>query len=69
MLFFDIIITLFETVVNFVLNTFKMLGFVISFIAQGFVYTVQIIAYLPPWVLPFVLAVIGFSVVMFIINR
>ena len=58
-----------ETVVGFVLNLFKMLGFIIAFIAQGVVYAGTCIMYLPPWVLPFVLAVIGFSVVMFILNR
>ena len=67
--FFEIIITMLETVVGFVLNLFKMLGFIIAFIAQGAVYAGTCIMYLPPWVLPFVLAVIGFSVVMFILNR
>lgn len=67
--FFEIIITMLETVVGFVLNLFKMLGFIITFIAQGVVYAGTCIMYLPPWVLPFVLAVIGFSVVMFILNR
>lgn len=67
--FFDTLIGFFETIVNFVLKFFEMLLFVITFIAQGFAYVVGILAYLPPWVLPFCLAVIGFSVVMFIINR
>lgn len=67
--FFEIIITMLETIVGFVLNLFKMLGFIIAFIAQGVVYAGTCIMYLPPWVLPFVLAVIGFSVVMFILNR
>lgn len=67
--FFEIIITMLETVVGFVLNLFEMLGFIIAFIVQGVVYATTCIMYLPPWVLPFVLAVIGFSVVMFILNR
>ena len=67
--FFDVIINLLEMVVGFVLNLFEMIIFVITFIAQGVVYATTCIMYLPPWVLPFVLAVVGFSVVMFIINR
>lgn len=67
--FFEVIINLLEMVVGFVLNLFDMIIFVITFIAQGVVYATTCIMYLPPWVLPFVLAVIGFSVVMFIINR
>lgn len=67
--FFEIIITMLETIVGFVLNLFEMLGFMIAFIAQGVVYATTCIMYLPSWVLPFVLAVIGFSVVMFILNR
>lgn len=67
--FFDFITELANTIIQFFLNFFEMLQFVVTFIAQGFAYTIRIIAYLPPWVMPFVLAVIGFSVVMFIINR
>ena len=67
--FFDFIISMVESVVGFVLNLFEMLIFVITFIAQGVVYATTCIMYLPSWVLPFVLAVIGFSVVMFILNR
>ena len=67
--FFDVIITFLTTIVNFILNLFEMIGYVIAFIAQGLVYATAVILYLPSWVLPFVLAVIGFSVIMFIINR
>lgn len=67
--FFDVIITMLDTVVGAVVKFFEMLLFIISFIAQGVVYAMSCIAFLPAWVLPFVLAVIGFSVVMFILNR
>lgn len=66
---FDTLIGFAETIVNFVLKFFEMLLFIITFIVQGFTYVVSILAYLPAWVLPFCIAVIGFSVVMFILNR
>ena len=46
--FFEIIITMLETVVGFVLNLFEMLGFIISFIAQGGKYKMQVPAYTTP---------------------
>ena len=67
--FFDFIINFLESIVGYILNLFEMLLYVISFIGQGVLYAVTCIQYLPPWVLPFVLASIGFSVVMFILNR
>lgn len=67
--FFDFLIGFFETIVNFIGHLVGGLIYIITFIAQGFTYVLTITAYLPPWILPFVLAVIGFSVVMFILNR
>lgn len=67
--FFDFIVDLISTAVDFVVNLFKMLLFMITFIVQGFAYVGTCLVYLPPWVLPFISAVIAFSVIMFLINR
>lgn len=67
--FFDTLISFLQTVVTFVANFILTIIYVISFVLKGVVYVFTIIAYLPPWVMAFVVAVIGFSVVLFIINR
>lgn len=67
--FFETIFQFIDTIVNFVINMFQAILYVFGFIAQGILYVGKILTVLPPWVLPFIFAVIGFSVVMFIINR
>lgn len=67
--FFDSIISFLETIVTFVVNTILTIIYVFEFILRGITYVFTIIAYLPPWVMSFVVAVIGFSVIMFILNR
>lgn len=67
--FFDTLISFLQTIVTFVANFILTIIYVISFVLKGVVYVFTIIAYLPPWVMAFVVAVIGFSVVLFIINR
>ena len=67
--FFDTIISFLQTIVNFIGNTILTIIYVIDFIFEGVIYVFTIIAYLPPWVMAFVIAVISFSVIMFLINR
>lgn len=67
--FFDTIIDIISTIINFVINLFEMIGYMLGFIVQGVAWLTASVAYLPAWVLPFVTAVIAFSVIMFIINR
>lgn len=67
--FFDTIISFLQTIVNFIGNTILTILYVIDFIFEGVFYVFTIIAYLPPWVMAFVVAVISFSVIMFLINR
>lgn len=67
--FFDFITELVNTIVQFVINLFDMLLYMITFVVQGFAYVGTAIVYLPSFVLPFVTAVIAFSVIMFLINR
>lgn len=67
--FFDTLISFLQTIVTFVANFILTIIYVISFVLKGVVYVFTIVAYLPPWVMAFVVAVIGFSVVLFILNR
>lgn len=67
--FFQTILGILDTVLLFILDIFSMLGFMINYIFQGFGYAVSCLMFLPPWVLPFVTAVIAFSVIMFLLNR
>ena len=67
--FFDFITNFVETIVQFIINLFDMILFIITFIIQGVGYVGTCIIYLPPWVMPFITAVIAFSVIMFLINR
>lgn len=67
--FFDLIISFLETIVSFIGNMFLTIIYVIDFIIEGIFYVFTIIAYLPPWLMAFVVAVISFSVIMFLINR
>ena len=67
--FFDTIISFLQTIVNFIGNSILTIIYVIDFIFEGVIYVFTIIAYLPPWILAFVVAVISFSVIMFLINR
>lgn len=67
--FFDIIITFLTTIVNFVVNMILTIFYVIQFILKGVTYAFSCISYMPPFLMAFVMAVIGFSVVMVLINR
>ena len=67
--FFDFIVNCIETIFGFLVNVADMLIYVCEFIIQGFGYIVGCFLFMPAWVLPFVMAVISFSVIMFIINR
>lgn len=67
--FFDFLVNITTTIVEFVIGLFDMLRFAIAFIVQGVVYALVYINYLPKWVLPFACAVIAWSVLCFIINR
>ena len=67
--FFDVITSFLDTVVSFLSNFILAVIYVIDFIVEGVFYVFTIIAYLPPWLFAFVAAVVGYSVIMFIINR
>ena len=67
--FFDTLISFLQTIVDFIGNFILTILYVIDFIFEGVIYVFTCIAYMPPWIMSFVVAVIGFSIVMFLINR
>lgn len=66
---FEFIINLLIHIGEFFMNLIETLIFAIGFIFQGVLYVFTIITYLPPWVMPFVVAVIAWTIVLFIINK
>jgi hypothetical protein len=57
------------TVVTMVLSLFKMLIYVLGFIAQGFTYLFTCIAFLPTFVQAFAIVVIAYSVIITVLNK
>lgn len=67
--FFDTIINILSTAINFVINLVKMIGYLLGYIVQGVAWVTAALAYMPAWVLPFVTAMVAFSVILFLVNR
>jgi len=67
--FFDVIVSVLETVVNMVLSLFEIIIYVFTFIAQGFFYIGACIELLPAWVAPFVLTIVSYSIIITILNK
>lgn len=67
--FFDTIISFLQTIVSFIGNLILTLLYAIDFVFEGVFYVFTIIAYLPPWVMAFIVAVISYSIILFLINR
>ena len=67
--FFDWIINLISSIINFVVSFFKMLVQIITFIVAGFAYVGTVTAYLPTFALAPLLALVGYSVIVTLINK
>lgn len=67
--FFDIIVSFIGTIVDMVISMFEMIIYVFTFIAQGVVYIFACFGYLPSWVQPFVFAVVGYVLIVTILNK
>ena len=67
--FFDTIVSFLQTVVTFIANMILTLIYAIDFVFEGVTYAFTCIAFLPPWLLAFVTAVIAWSILTFLINR
>ena len=67
--FFASIANLVSTVVNYVISFFTSLIVVLVRVAQAMVYVVQVIAFLPSYVKVYILAMVGVSAILFVINK
>lgn len=67
--FFAGIADIIGTVVNFVITFSLNLVMVLQRSAQAVVYVVSVIMFLPEYVKVFILAMIGFSALLFVINK
>ncbi len=67
--FFDMITKFIGTAVNMVLDTFKMLVYVIGFIVQGFTYLFTCVAMLPAFIQAFIIVLVAYSVIITILNK
>lgn len=67
--FFTSIANLIDTVVNFVISFFTSLIMVLVRSVQALSYIVVVIGLLPSYVKVFVLAMIGVSAILFVINK
>lgn len=67
--FFDFIVTLISSVVNFVISSIQMIVMVIVQIVRGIGYLTTTVAYLPLALRAPILAIIAFSVIVTLINK
>lgn len=67
--FFDMITGFITTIVDMVLNTFKMLVYIFGFILQGFTYLFTCIAMLPSFIQAFIFVIVAYSVIITILNK
>ncbi len=67
--FFSAVGEIFTTIVDFVISAVEMILGLLSLIGSAFVFLIQVVNYLPPFVLPFVLAFVCLAVLLQIINK
>lgn len=67
--FFTSIANLIHTIVTFVVSFFTNLAIVIVRSIQALAYVVEVIALLPTYVKVYILAMIGVSAILFVINK
>lgn len=67
--FFASIANLIATVVKYVVSVFTALFTLVVRILQAFAYILTVVGWLPGYLKVFVLAMIGVSVLLFVINR
>lgn len=67
--FFDTIINFISTLVDFTVNLVESIMIVISQIGSGLVLAGAVIIYLPEMLMAFALAIIGYCIVVNLINK
>lgn len=67
--FFTGIANIIDTVVNYVVSFFTNLAVVLIRSIQAFAYVLEVIALLPAYVKVYILAMIGVSAILFVLNK
>lgn len=67
--FFDGLVSLISTVINFVVNFFTGLVNFFLMVGRSLVFITECIGYLPPFLVVFATAIIGLSIVLQIVNH
>lgn len=67
--FFDGLVSLISSIISFVINFFAGLLNLFKMMAESLVFITECIGYLPPFLIVFVTAIIGFSIILMIINH
>ncbi len=67
--FFQSIANFITTIVNYVISMFTSLIVVIMRVVQALAYLVMVVGLLPSYLKVFVLAMIGVSAILFVINK
>lgn len=67
--FFESISNLIGIIVNFVVSAFKMIMMIITQIPQAIAFVVTSVAYLPPFLVTFVLLFVATVVIINLINK
>lgn len=67
--FFDILLTFVVTIVNFIVNFFRLLITVVMNVVRAVSWLFLCLGYLPPWLMAFVVVPIALAVIFQIINK
>ena len=67
--FFDAVASVFDTVVNFVVGIFEMVGNLLKIIAKGTAFLFGIIPNLPPFCMSFFAVTLGIAILIQILNK
>ena len=67
--FFDAVASIFDTVVNFIVGIFEMIGNLLSIIYKGTAFLYAIIPNLPPYCMSFFAVTLGIAILIQILNK
>ena len=67
--FFDAVASIFDTVVNFVVGIFEMVGNLLKIIYKGTAFLYAIIPNLPPYCMSFLAVTLGIAILIQILNK
>lgn len=67
--FFSAIAGFVTSIVDFVVNLFTMLLSMVSMIGKGAAFLFNVVTHLPPFIIPFCMAFVGFAIFFQIMNK